>query len=590
MRRGMGLWLIWLLLAVCSVLPARSQDHESVDDLFRQLVSPTRQSPEAKEAILEKLEALKPSFTVDQNERYTLVRVNHLGARGEHMARVALAQSTLPQIQLPTRRARFLYELIDGYSALGQYENALKAMNESIVLLPALESSSVKIVVLQGAINLLSSLQAYDEALDFAQRIHALEQGAPKAYPTCVALANMLELNLLRGQHKQAQPYVAQATAACSAAKHPLMSLVVKTLSAILAVDSGADAKGIALGVTLLQEYPAVAKDSDYIAQLQEALARAYRNTGNLERAEHYGQLAYQRAASGRVLLLQESTSETMATIKRAQGQLAAALVFYDENLTIKKRLLNDQVQKNLAYQRVKFDTQDKANQLALLAQRNQNLRIEKELHERQNENLILLLTLGLVLVVSMGGWLVRVLGRIDRFRHSAQADSLTRVSNRAHFVAEAKMAMNQSTRAVNLIVFDMDHFKHINDTYGHPTGDWVLQAVCEAVKLELNHGDAFGRLGGEEFALCIPDRSPEAVRALAERCRIAILSIDTLPSGHAFAITSSFGVATRAPGETTTYEQMLAAADKALYVSKNNGRNRVTMFHPTATSMAAAA
>jgi diguanylate cyclase (GGDEF)-like protein len=316
---------------------------------------------------------------------------------------------------------------------------------------------------------------------------------------------------------------------------------------------------------------------------LEDALARAYLKAGNHTRAEQLGLRAFQRAQAGRVLLLQEKTSDTMAAIKRAQGQLAAAIGYYDINLALKKKVLDDQVQKNLAYQRVKFDTQDKANQLALLEQKNQNLRMEKTLQERQYENLILLITLGLVMLTIMGTWLVRTLGRMDAFRQSAQVDALTQVSNRAYFITCAQQAFKDSRQTASLVIFDLDLFKHINDSFGHATGDWVLRTVCDTIKSHLRKTDLFGRLGGEEFALCLTGFTPDEVLILAERCRVAILSIDTKPSGHEFTVTSSFGIATRAVGEHVSYEELLVAADKALYVSKNSGRNRVSVYQPSA-------
>ena len=176
------------------------------------------------------------------------------------------------------------------------------------------------------------------------------------------------------------------------------------------------------------------------------------------------------------VLLLQDKTSETLGAIKRSQGQLATALGYYDVNLDLKKKVLDDQLQKNLAYQRVKFDTQDKANQLALLEQKNKNLGMEKALQEGRYENLILLSTLGLIVLTILGAWLVRTLQQKNVFRQSAQIDGLTQVSNRSHFMACAQQAFKDSRQRVSLVLFDMDFFKKINDT-GAPGwgGIWHL-------------------------------------------------------------------------------------------------------------------
>ncbi len=564
---------------------AIAEEQAEFDVLMGELHQKISSSPRDADSILEKLKALQTTFTPDQNERYQLAYAASLAEKGQHEKRVVSVEEFIGQVKTPSRRARFLYELIAGNAALGRYESALRAMNEAILLLPAIEKTSQKIAALQSAASLLESLHAYDDALALAERIYVLREDTNGIVAACIGLADKIELNFMRGDRATARSLVPDAIQACETNKNQLVTLIVKTLTAIDLIDSQQYASGITAGLPLLQEFSTLSQGSDYVPRLQEAIARAYLKTGNLERANHFGLLAFDRAQAGRVLLLQEKTSETMAAIKRAQGQLAAAINYYDTNLALKKKVLDDQVQKNLAYQRVKFDTQDKANQLALLEQKNQNLRMEKTLQERQYENLILLMTLGLVMLVILGAWLIRALGRMDTFRRSAQVDALTQVSNRAHFVASAQQVFRDHRQTVSLVIFDLDFFKHINDSFGHATGDWVLRAVCVAIQSHLRKTDLFGRLGGEEFALCLTGFTPDEVLQLAERCRVAVLSIDTQPSGYEFTITSSFGIATRTANDRTSYEDLLIAADKALYVSKNNGRNRVSVYRPPATN-----
>jgi diguanylate cyclase (GGDEF)-like protein len=556
------------------------------DSLYPEVLKTLGRSPKEAAAILEKLRALQPTFTPEQNEKYQLTYAHSLGDRGRHEERIALVESFLSQVKAPARRASFLYELIDGNTALGRYEKALQAMNESILLLSTIEKTSQKIVALQGALNLLRSLHAYDEALELAERIYALRGDAVGSYAACAGLVNKVETNYARGNNLLAGSLVQDAILACDANKNQFFTLIAKSLAAIDLIDTGNHAKGIATSLPLMQEFLVLSPDSDYAVQLEEALARAYLKIGNTERAEHFGLRAYQRAQSSRVLLLQEKTSETMAAIKRNQGQLAAAIGYYDTNLALKKKVLDDQVQKNLAYQRVKFETQDKANQMALLEQTNKNLGIEKKLQQGQYQNLVLLMTLGLVLLTILGTWLVKTLKQKDFFRESAQVDGLTQVSNRAHFMACSHQVFKDNRSRVSLVLLDMDFFKKINDTHGHATGDWVLKSVCDTVKAQLRKTDILGRLGGEEFAICLPQFTEDEVRAVAERCRAAIAAIDTRPSGFDFQITASFGIATRDIGGPLNFEETLAAADKALYFSKNEGRNRVTVYqHPGATT-----
>jgi diguanylate cyclase (GGDEF)-like protein len=569
-----------IALGLFCTLGVLAAEPSTVDALLEEASSHLYEAPEKAVVSLEKLKLLQPSLTPVQNERYLLYQASSLGFRGKHEERVALIQAFLPQVTTPVQRAKFLYELIDATTALGRYEAALKAMNESILLLPRLEITDEKVAALQGAVTLLNALQAYDEALVFAQRIYTLRDDKAGSYAACIGLANKVEINFLRGNSQLVQSLAPQAMLACDANKNPIITLIVRTLTAIDVIDSGKYAAGLRTSLPLLNQYVVLSESSDYLCQLNDALARAYLKTGNLELAETYGLRAYHRAQAGQALTLQEKTSETMAAIKRAQGQLASAIGYYDINLALRKKVLDDQLQKNLAYQHVKFDIQDKANQLALLEEKNKSLGIEKKLQQGRNQNLILLLTLGLVLMSVLGAWLVKTLQQKDIFRLSAQVDGLTQVSNRAHFVACARQFFKDANRRVSLLLLDMDHFKQINDSYGHATGDWVLKTVCDTVKTQLRKTDIVGRLGGEEFAICLPQFTEEEVSALAQRCRLAIAAIDTAPCGFSFQITASLGIATRGGNELVTFEETLAAADKALYLSKNEGRNRVTVFH----------
>ena len=571
------------LLALCTFYSGFAAEPSTVDNLLAECALALGADQEKAVRTLEKLRALQPTFSHDQNETFNLYSASSLGFRGLHAERVALVESFLSNVQSPVKRAKFLYHLIDGNSTSGRYEKALLAMNESIQLLPMLEEANQKMTVLQGAFALLHSLRAYEEAISFAERIYSLRGDKVGSYAACVGLTDKVELYFTSGNRSKARALVADAMLACETNQNLFFTLIIKTHTAIDLMDSANFAQGIAAGLPLFRQYSEIAEDSDYVTQLEEALARAYLKSGDTELAEKYGYKAYQRAKAGNVLELHEKTSETMAAIKRFQGQLSAAMDYYDINLALKKKVLDDQLHKNLAYQRVKFDSQDKANQLALLEQKNKNLSIEKALQQNKYQYLILLLTLGTVVLAILGAWLINTLRLKNIFRVSAQIDGLTKVSNRSHFTALSHQAFSDHTRNVSLVLFDMDFFKKVNDTYGHAAGDWVLKTVCSTVMSQLPKTALLGRLGGEEFALCLPNvQHEDEARALAERCRVAIAAINTAPSGFDFAITASFGVATRSAHLSDSFEETLVQADKALYLSKNEGRNRVTTYQPS--------
>ena len=128
--------------------------------------------------------------------------------------------------------------------------------------------------------------------------------------------------------------------------------------------------------------------------------------------------------------------------------------------------------------------------------------------------------------------------------------------------------------RDVALLMLDLDRFKMINDHYGHPAGDEVLQKFVEVAKECLRREDLLGRYGGEEFMILLPDTSPIAARVVAERIRVAI-SVTRLTIGtRNIRFTVSIGIASVTDG--ISLDQLLKSADSAVYLAKSRGRNRV--------------
>lgn len=157
--------------------------------------------------------------------------------------------------------------------------------------------------------------------------------------------------------------------------------------------------------------------------------------------------------------------------------------------------------------------------------------------------------------------------------------DFLTGALSRRAFIEATDAALGQIARDGSdaaLISFDLDHFKMINDSFGHPEGDRVLSAVAAECRAILRPGDSFGRLGGEEFAVLLPGSGMAEAEACAERLRAAI---EALPAEGCRPVTASFGVACAAVTATTTTTDWLAAVDGALYAAKRGGRNRCVPF-----------
>lgn len=166
------------------------------------------------------------------------------------------------------------------------------------------------------------------------------------------------------------------------------------------------------------------------------------------------------------------------------------------------------------------------------------------------------------------------------------QTDVLTGLASRRHFMALAEQELSRIVRyggELSVLMMDIDHFKAINDTYGHQVGDQVIQKLGRLCQATLRDIDIVGRIGGEEFAIILPETGRESAAEVAERMRAMIAgSVVPLPQGMPLHFTVSIGVATLAEAETNL-DTLLGYADKALYAAKHGGRNRVCVHQPGA-------
>jgi diguanylate cyclase (GGDEF)-like protein len=168
-----------------------------------------------------------------------------------------------------------------------------------------------------------------------------------------------------------------------------------------------------------------------------------------------------------------------------------------------------------------------------------------------------------------------------EALREQATRDALTKVWNRRSIleILEKELARSQrDEQPLSLVLFDLDHFKAINDTHGHLSGDGVLREVAARVQTSLRSYDSFGRYGGEEFLIVLPGCDTQQALVLAERTRELIGSQPANCCEEEIPVTASFGVATLAPG-VSDGNGLIRIADKALYKAKAQGRNRVVFL-----------
>jgi two-component system, cell cycle response regulator len=167
----------------------------------------------------------------------------------------------------------------------------------------------------------------------------------------------------------------------------------------------------------------------------------------------------------------------------------------------------------------------------------------------------------------------------LRKLYESSTRDALTGAYNRLHFEerlrAEVAYAIRHRAHA-SLVLIDLDHFKNVNDTYGHPAGDAVLKRASDACMKALRTEDVFARFGGEEFAVVLRNIELKGAARLADRLRASVASTPVEVDGHSISVTLSAGAASLACCKNPSAEELVSIADRRLYAAKQQGRNRV--------------
>lgn len=178
-----------------------------------------------------------------------------------------------------------------------------------------------------------------------------------------------------------------------------------------------------------------------------------------------------------------------------------------------------------------------------------------------------------------------RWVDRENLYREMSTIDGLTRLTNRRSFIERGENEFSRAQRAPDThslacIILDIDHFKRINDTWGHHAGDAVLVALSAILLESKRQHDEVGRYGGEEFAILLPNATRQAALVVAERMRLALQAAVIEVDGKRIEVTASFGVSYYPSAGIEVLNDLLKAADKALYGAKAGGRNRVVAAH----------
>ncbi|MCH8538477.1 MAG: GGDEF domain-containing protein [Alkalimonas sp.] len=528
----------------------------------------------------EQLPLLEPEISAasrDEQDYFRLLDAYRHGLTGDYPAAYSTVKPLISPVTEENLRIRATAIATNVLVLSQQYLDAFQYLNDlTTQLSSSLDPKTIEQASAVIALTLIQ-LSKFDDAAFYSG---ILKQQAVSEKAICHA--NYLDIEILFGKKlwNELEGKVWDAAQYCTDFGENIYRLLIFNKFHEMLVETERYEEAIRFYQDQLDDFQST-RYPIIIAQTKALAANAYTMMGEFDTADQL----IQRASS---LINGEETNQASRAIYLAMYRLAevkgnyqVALNAYREFIRRESDINSDVASREQAFHLARAQVNAKNQQIELLNKDNQLLHLESEILSKEAQNARLLIGLFLTLFLIAGVLAYRGLTGRHRFKRMAEFDALTGVSNRYHFNELAAQSLSHCKKqqlTVGVVMFDLDHFKHINDQFGHAIGDWVLKQVVESCRNFMRLDDIFGRLGGEEFAIMLPGCHADKALMLAEICRDAIEDIDTSASGHEFRLTASFGV-TSSDGSGYDLKQLLADADAAMYDAKKQGRNQVHFF-----------
>jgi diguanylate cyclase (GGDEF)-like protein len=464
--------------------------------------------------------------------------------------------------------------LMDDMGSTKRYAQAFELANRLVIDLPKIQDKLARFLALEYVSQLLRSAGQYDLAAEYARE---MDQARPPGVTSCQSITALLIALYDSRQLTSTSAELQRGLAACQAGGEPVFIDTIWLVKGDVYLDENQPREALALLDRLAPSIHA----SQYHYQMQtyqSELAQAYWKLGDGSTAHKAALAAIALSDPSDISESLRDAYEVLYHIEKKHGNAVAALAYYEHYVAQDKGYLNDISARALAYQMAQQHVLVQKLETERLSKQNNILRLQQALGIKAVETGRLYIALLLVVLVSIVFWLFRLKRSQLRFKKLSWLDGLTGIFNHQHFISEAERTLRllEKKRGMAcLISIDLDHFKQVNDTHGHAMGDAVLRHTVAICQEQLRPTDLFGRLGGEEFGILLPECSRHQGMVIADRIRLAIETTEMNKDGCTVSFSVSVGVACT---DMSGYElqRLCKDADAALYRAKRAGRNRV--------------
>ena len=568
--------LFVLLAAIAYWSPPALCAPPDIDSLISQAEASKSAAPDVFPGLLKTLEARKDATAFQRLEiRYLRAWAEVYAGRFD--SGVEMAKRVADQTKDRELKLRCGVLIVNAYALNGHFNEGLRQLDQTLALAEQITKADLRQTGELAAATLYNQIGQHDLARRYAEMVEPRP-----ATPRLGCFAGYLKFEALL--HLDTMPAddapILRAIDTCKRANETLMANLVRATLARKWIRHD-DSKH---ALSLLETYLPEAEGTRYprlSAEFMSLLAELQLASGDLAKAEANAKAAaaYSDGLANTPPLV--SAYSTLYRIAETRHDPTAALAYYKLFAQAERGYLQEVKARDLAYQLVRQETEQKNQQIQLLNRQNSLLQLQQRVEQQKAANSRLLMLCFALFTLLTVYWAYKTKRMQMSVRRMAETDALTGISNRHHFTNEAEKALAQCERSgeqVSLIMFDLDHFKSINDNYGHVTGDWVLKEVAKTCSELCRPVDHFGRLGGEEFAILLRGCDQKAATRIADDCRMRIARIDSSESGFGFQATASFGV-TSTKTSKSDLDKLMSQADQMLYRAKREGRNRVKAY-----------
>jgi diguanylate cyclase (GGDEF)-like protein len=540
-----------------------------------------RSDPAGFRDALARLDLDQAAMTPAQRERYTYLRGWERVFAADVERGIAILTTLRDGAKDPVIRIRAGATLVHAYNLSRRWSEAFEQLKDVLDLLPQVDDVEARAQVLSVTAQLYVQTGQYDLAIEQADRV-IREPGVDWAQ----CFVAQIKYDAIERKATAATPDAAldEWIRRCTEQGEDILAGYLRVSRARMLVRIG-DHRGAA--ADLDQGYATVQR-LDYAPLLgtyEAAYAEALLGLGDEAQARRHALAALAAMQSTRANEPTVRALRTLYQVAKATGESGQALSWHEQYVATEAAWSTDRNERLLAFLMASHETRARAIAIDRLASENQALQLRQQIGNATARVQQLAIALLLVVLASIAFWSWRLKQSRERYRRQAQQDALTSIAARQHFMAQAAAALAECRRSAQpaaLVLIDLDHFKQINDAYGHVAGDEVLRKAAAACTPRLGERALFGRIGGEEFGVLLPDASEAAAIAVAEACRAALQSLDRLDDGRAITVTASFGVAVAVADGGQDLRQLLIHADVALYEAKRQGRNCVVAWEPS--------